>query len=178
MFWLCLLAGSVPMGLQSTKGDEERWWRELQLAASASAGGEFWHVLQRSGTLKKRIRCQLHGPFHAILAGVIAGDDLGEDSADGRHQHCRKESGHCYCDSRSQKRVLNHILALDVPPNSICSVTEIDHGTRPFFFYIAGTSLDKQAHFSRSDISRGIPDVLPPSKYYVELPLRLCYGFT
>ena len=27
------------MCLQPTQGDEERWWRELQLAASASAGG-------------------------------------------------------------------------------------------------------------------------------------------
>jgi hypothetical protein len=27
------------MGLRPTQGDEERWWRELQLAASASAGG-------------------------------------------------------------------------------------------------------------------------------------------
>jgi len=27
------------MGLRPTQSDEERWWRELQLAASASAGG-------------------------------------------------------------------------------------------------------------------------------------------
>jgi len=26
------------MGLRPTQNDEERWWRELQLAASASAG--------------------------------------------------------------------------------------------------------------------------------------------
>jgi len=26
------------MGLRPTQDDEERWWRELQLAASASAG--------------------------------------------------------------------------------------------------------------------------------------------
>jgi hypothetical protein len=26
------------MALRPTQGDEERWWRELQLAASASAG--------------------------------------------------------------------------------------------------------------------------------------------
>jgi hypothetical protein len=26
------------MGLRLTQNDEERWWRELQLAASASAG--------------------------------------------------------------------------------------------------------------------------------------------
>jgi hypothetical protein len=29
----------VPMALRPTQGDEEIWWRELQLAASASAGG-------------------------------------------------------------------------------------------------------------------------------------------
>jgi anti-sigma-K factor RskA len=27
------------MGLRPTQDDEEQWWRELQLAASASAGG-------------------------------------------------------------------------------------------------------------------------------------------
>ena len=56
------------MGLRPTQGDEERWWRELQLAASASAGG-------RAATFGMSLECE-----GDLLGGARASDDL--DSLD------------------------------------------------------------------------------------------------
>ena len=64
------------MGLRPTQNDEERWWRELQLAASASAGelaanfGLFFSgvVLPADRSFNRSIRVQ---PERATALGEV-----------------------------------------------------------------------------------------------------------